>query len=155
VNRGFVPQRTATVGSGTIWVTDGGVQRQLEVPHSATTTTRLRQEQEVGPMADDVTITSDELAAVAAKIDADGPLDDRDRTVLRAMFQLAGERVADLAAGDVSGFNLDLDPGGIGAPVSLNFSPVVDITKQVDKPSPSLFLHCCTGKHIPRATITV
>jgi type VI secretion system secreted protein Hcp len=28
-------------------------------------------------------------------------------------------------------------------------------TKEVDKASPNLFIHCCSGKHFPNATVTV
>ncbi len=105
-------------------------------------------------MRDDVTITSDELVAVADKIDADAPLDDHDRTVLRALFQLAGERVADLAASDVSGFSFELGPQGLEGSLSLTFPAEVAFTKKVDKSSAKLFQSCCTGEHIKQATIT-
>ena len=31
----------------------------------------------------------------------------------------------------------------------------LNVMKHVDKASPNLFLHCCTGKHFPTATLTV
>ena len=105
-------------------------------------------------MNDDVTITSDEFAAVAAKLDADAPLDDRDKTVLRGLLQLAGERIADLAGSEVTGFGFDLGRQGIGGAFSLNFSPDVAFTKTVDKSSAKLFASCCTGEHFKQATIT-
>ncbi len=105
-------------------------------------------------MTDDVTITCDDFAAVGAKVDADAPLDDHDKTVLRALFQLAGERVADLAAGEVRGFNLDFGAAGIGGSLGLNFPAEVAFTKHVDKSSAKLFLNCCHGEHIKQATIT-
>ena len=105
-------------------------------------------------MSDDVTISGDEFAAVAARVDADVPLDDRDKTVLRALLQLAGERVADLATNEVSGFNFDLGAQGLGSPLSLNFGGMVDVTKTVDKSSAKLFLSCCKGEHIKQASIT-
>ncbi len=106
-------------------------------------------------MKDDVTITSDEFAAVAAKVDADAPLDDRDKTILRGLFQLAGERIADLAEGEVSGFSFDLGAQGLGGWLSVNFPGDVAFTKKVDKSSAKLFQTCCTGEHIKQATITV
>jgi Type VI secretion system effector, Hcp len=106
-------------------------------------------------MPDDVTITSDEFAAVAAKVDADASLDDHDKTVLRALFQLAGERVADLAGSEVSGFSFDPGPQGVGGSLSFNFPAEVAFTKKVDTSSAKLFLSCCTGEHIKQATITV
>ena len=105
-------------------------------------------------MADDVTITCDEFAAVATKVDADAPLDDRDKTVLRALFQLAGERVSDLAESEVSGFKFDLGPQGFAGSLSLSFPAEVAVTKKVDKSSAKLFLSCCTGEHIKQATVT-
>src|SRR6187402_1470714 len=40
--------------------------------------------------------------------------------------------------------------GGLGRAMLQDFS----LTHRVDKSSPILFLSCCTGKHIPSATLT-
>ncbi len=103
------------------------------------------------------TITSDEIEAVAAKIDADQPLDDRDRFVLRGLFLLAGEAASQIVADDeVEGFGLGADvPNDFG--LSLNFSApsLVESSKVHGSFSKGrrLLQACCTGEHIKNATL--
>jgi hypothetical protein len=70
-------------------------------------------------MSDTMTIHEDEIAAVAAKLDAGETLDEYDRVILRAVFLLAGKTVADLddEMADVAGFSQQPVPA-----LSLNFA---------------------------------
>ena len=103
-------------------------------------------------MDDTMTVTFDEICAVATKIDAGEPLDGDDQVIMRALLVLAAERVAELAEGasEVEGFSFDLG----APPVNTTFGLSLAVSKLQDKSSPQLFLHCCTGKHFPQATIT-
>jgi type VI protein secretion system component Hcp len=58
-------------------------------------------------MSDTMSIHEDEIAAVAAKLDAGETLDEYDRVILRAVFLLAGKTVADLDddMAEVAGFS--------------------------------------------------
>jgi hypothetical protein len=58
-------------------------------------------------MSDTMSIHEDEIAAVAAKLDAGETLDEYDRVILRAVFLLAGKTAADLddEMADVAGFS--------------------------------------------------
>ena len=99
-------------------------------------------------MSDTVTVDIEEIEAVAAKVDAGDPLTDHDRTVFRGLLVLAGERVADLAGGEVEGF--DLGPSGISESLSFNFS-TIELAPSHD--GGSLFRNCCTGKHFPSVSL--
>jgi len=74
-------------------------------------------------MSDTMTITSEEIEAVAAKLDAGEALDKYDRVILRAVFIMAGSSAADALGedgDDVDGFQA----GGIRPmeSFSLNFA---------------------------------
>ncbi len=102
-------------------------------------------------MSDTVTVTVDEIEALATKIDVGDGLDDHDRVVVRALLVLAAERLADLARSEVEGFSFDFGPPGLGGAVGLTFPT----TEFDEKSSPKLFQHCCTGKHIAKANLTL
>ncbi len=104
-------------------------------------------------MDDTMAVTLDEICALASKIDAGEPLDGDDQMVMRALLVLAGERVAELGqdANEVDGFAFDFGAPGVDGTVGLSF-PVTEFS---EKSSPKLFLHCCTGKHIPTGKLTV
>ena len=71
-------------------------------------------------MSETTSITSDQIEALAAKVDAGGALDDHDQTVLRGVFFLAGRAVAleadveGFAAGAPGVFSLHVTPAQLG-----------------------------------------
>ena len=127
-------------------------------------------------MAETLTITSDEVEAVAGRIDADEPLDARDKAILRGVFVLAGRAaataeqdetliaaaLADPASSgegsdggdEVGGYAFDFGPTTPGVSLELGFTgPVTDAAKGSFSASHRLMQACCKGKHIPEATI--
>ncbi len=70
-----------------------------------------------------------------------------------ALPERAVQVFTDLASGEeVAGFALD--PGSLGFGLELG-GPQLSFVHNVDKASPSLFQHCCTGQHLKEAVITV
>ena len=110
-------------------------------------------------MSDTTTITGDEIEAVAAKIDADRPLDEHDKLVLRGVFLLAGEAAANLTDEDeVEGF--DFGPGALNAGFGLNlhFDPPLPEDADVQKTFSAgqrLSRSCCRGEHFKQGKITM
>ncbi len=103
-------------------------------------------------MTDTVTISIDEIEGVVARIEALSDLDDHDRTVLRALVMLAGQRVADLANDEVEGFDFDLGSPALGG-VGLSF-PGPELTDTTHS-GPYLFKNCCNGTHYKSVTLYV
>jgi hypothetical protein len=74
-------------------------------------------------MSDTLTISTEEIEAVAAKLDAGETLDEYDRVILRAVFLMAGSSAADSLDEDVEGFGFSI--GSEALPMeslSLNFT---------------------------------
>jgi hypothetical protein len=124
-------------------------------------------------VAETLTITSDEVEAVAARIDADEPLDARDKAILRGVFVLAGRAAAtaeqdetliaaalagpassDEGADEVGGYAFDFGPTTPGVSLELGFTgPVTDAAKGSFSASHRLMEACCKGRHIPEAKL--
>jgi len=128
-------------------------------------------------VAETLTITGDEVEAVAARIDAGEPLEARDKVILRGVFVLAGRAAATAeqdealiaaalagsASGDdgdgdeVGGYAFDVVAGTPGVSLELDFTgPVTDASKTKGSFSAShgLMQACCNGKHIATGKIT-
>ena len=110
-------------------------------------------------MIETTTITGDEIEAVAAKIDADRPLDEHDKLVLRGIFLLAGEAAAGLADDiEVEGFDLGAGALNTGFVLNLHFDPPLPDDADVHKTFSAgqrLSRSCCRGEHIKQGTITM
>jgi hypothetical protein len=65
----------------------------------------------------DYEFTTEDIESLGTKLDGLGQLDDRDRALLLAVFQLAAQQVDDRR--DVSGFGMGLPTIGVRAPGNL------------------------------------